>query len=87
MTASGFAYLDRLAKGAPAPAPHWTGFPRYNFIGGHNAPEHIPAAALAEIAADVLRRDGTKLALYNADGPQGLLALREFVVKKAAERG
>jgi 2-aminoadipate transaminase len=87
MTASGFAYLDRLAKDAPAPAPRWTGFPRYNFIGGHNAPEHIPSAAMADIAADVLRRDGAKLALYNADGPQGLLALREFVVNKAAERG
>jgi 2-aminoadipate transaminase len=87
MTASGFAYLDRLAKGAPAPAPRWTGFPRYNFIGGHNDPAHIPAEAMARIAADVLRRDGAKLALYNADGPQGLLALREFVVKKVAERG
>jgi 2-aminoadipate transaminase len=87
MTASGFAYLDRFAKGALPPAPRWTGFPRYNFIGGHNDPEHIPAAALAEVAAAALRRDGAKLALYNADGPQGLLALREFVVKKAADRG
>jgi 2-aminoadipate transaminase len=87
MTASGFAYLDRLAKDAPAPAPRWTGFPRYNFIGGHNDPEHIPASALAEVAAASLRRDGAKLALYNADGPQGLLALREFVVGKVADRG
>ncbi|HJU16976.1 MAG TPA: PLP-dependent aminotransferase family protein [Stellaceae bacterium] len=87
MTASGFAYGHRFAKGTPAPAPRWTGFPRYNFIGGHNAPEHIPGEAMATIAADVLRRDGAKLALYNADGPQGLLALRAFVVKKVAERG
>jgi 2-aminoadipate transaminase len=87
MTASGFAYLDRLAKDAPAPAPRWTGFPKYNFIGGHNDPEHIPAAALAEVAAASLQRDGAKLALYNADGPQGLRALREFVVKKVADRG
>ena len=86
-TASGFAYGHRFAKNTPAPAPRWTGFPKYNFIGGHNDPEHIPAEALAEVAAASLRREGAKLALYNADGPQGLLSLREFVVKKVADRG
>jgi 2-aminoadipate transaminase len=87
MTVSGFAHLDRLAKNAPAPPPRWTGFPKYNFIGGHNAPEHIPAAALAEVAAAALRREGAKLALYNADGPQGLHALRAFVAAKLTGRG
>jgi 2-aminoadipate transaminase len=86
MTESGFAYTNRFAKGTPPSAPHWTGFPKYNFIGGHNDPERIPAAALAEAAAAVLQRKGGDLALYNFDGPQGYAGLREFVVKKLAQR-
>jgi 2-aminoadipate transaminase len=86
MTNAGFAYADRFAKDLPPPAPAWTGFPKYNFIGGHNDPVRIPAAALAEAATAVLRREGTKLALYNFDGPQGYRPLREFVVDKLSHR-
>ena len=84
MTAAGFAYSHLFAKDLPPPAPRWTGFPKYNFIGGHNDPEHVPAAALADAAATVLRRDGADLALYNSHGPQGYRGLREFVVDKVA---
>jgi len=83
---TGFAYTDRFAKGLPAAAPHWTGFPKHNFVGGHNDPERVPAAELAAAAAAVLRRRGADLALYNFDGPQGFLGLREFVVRKVGER-
>src|SRR5437879_2075616 len=86
MTASGFACADRFAKGLPPPAPRWSGFARYNFIGGHNDPEHAPAAARAEAAQSVLRRQGANLALYNSDGPQGFRGLRAFVVDKVAGR-
>ena len=74
MAANGFAYSHRFAKDLPAAAPRWTGFPKYNFIGGHNDPEHVPAAALARAAETVLRRDGADLALYNPHGPQGFRA-------------
>src|SRR5258706_6602586 len=85
MTA-GFAYSTRFNKNLPPAAPPWTGFPKYNFIGGHNDPERIPAAALADAATTVLRRRGADLALYNFDGPQGYRGLREFVVDKVSHR-
>jgi 2-aminoadipate transaminase len=85
MTA-GFAHANRFARELPPPAPRWSGFAKYNFIGGHNDPTRIPAAALADAAATVLRRNGANLALYNSDGPQGFRALREFVVAKVAGR-
>ncbi|MBV8738870.1 MAG: PLP-dependent aminotransferase family protein [Alphaproteobacteria bacterium] len=85
--ATGFAYTNLFADGLPAPAPRWTGFPKYNFIGGHNDPEHVPAAELAAAAQAVLRRDGADLALYNPHGPQGFRGIREFVVSKVKARG
>ena len=87
MAASGFAYSHLFTKDLPPAAPRWTGFPKYNFIGGHNDPEHVPAAALAAAAAAALRRDGADLALYNPHGPQGFHGIREFVVGKVAGRG
>jgi 2-aminoadipate transaminase len=87
MAADGFAYTHLFAKDLPPAAPRWTGFPKYNFIGGHNDPEHVPAAELAAAAEAVLRRDGADLALYNPHGPQGFRGIREFVVKKVASRG
>src|SRR2546428_12175793 len=86
MTGSGFACSDRFVKALPPPAPRWSGFARYNFIGGHNDPTRIPAAALAEAAQAVLRRNGANLALYNSDGPQGFRRLPAVVVDKGARR-
>src|SRR5215831_14989378 len=86
MTAAGFAYSHRFAKNLPPPAPPWGGFPKYNFIGGHNDPVRIPAAAMAMAATAVLQRDGAKLALYNFDGPQGYRPLRAFVADKVGRR-
>jgi 2-aminoadipate transaminase len=83
----GFNLVSRLTPGTPAPAPRFTGFPPYNFIGGHNDPSLIPTEALADAAAAVLRREGAKLAMYNlAEGPQGYPPLRAFVAGKLADR-
>lgn len=80
-----FDLTSRLAADAPAPAPRFTGFPRYNFIGGHNDPALIPLPGLIEAARAALSRDGTKLAMYNlSQGPQGYLPLRQFVAGKLA---
>src|SRR5215472_16501579 len=87
MAATGFAYSHLFAEDLPAPAPRWAGFPKFNFIGGHNDREHVPAVALAAAAAAVLRRDGADLALYNPHGPQGFRGIRDFVVDKVAGRG
>ncbi len=87
MAGTGFAYSQLFAKGLPAAAPRWTGFPKFNFIGGHNDPEHVPAAELAAAAEAVLRRSGADLALYNPHGPQGFHGIREFVVDKVKSRG
>jgi 2-aminoadipate transaminase len=86
MTEQGPAFSRLFAKELPPPAPRWTGFPKHNFIGGHNDPTQIPAGALAEAATTVLRRNGPNLALYNSDGPQGFRGLREFVVQKVSGR-
>ncbi len=88
MSADGFDYTPLLKKGVPAAAPRFTGFPKYNFIGGHNDPTEIPVDGLAKAADAVLRREGPNLAMYNmAMGPLGYEGLRDFVVKKAAIRG
>lgn len=72
-----------FSKGAPAPAPAFTGLPPFNFVGGHNDPAQIPVEALAEAATAVLRREGSKLAIYNlSHGPMGYPGLREFVADK-----
>jgi 2-aminoadipate transaminase len=84
MSEPAFAFSHLLAKKLPPPAPRWTGFAKHNFIGGHNDPTQIPAAALAACATAVLERNGANLALYNSDGPQGYRGLREFVVAKVA---
>jgi len=72
-----------LAKDLPAPAPRFGGLPRYNFIGGHNDRAEIPIEGLVQAAADVIRREGQDLAMYNlAKGPQGHPGLRQVVADK-----
>ena len=78
-----FAYTHRFRDGLPAPTPRFAGFPKFNFIGGHNDPTRIPTEALAEAAATVLRREGDSLAMYNlGQGPMGYPKLRRFVADK-----
>jgi 2-aminoadipate transaminase len=83
MSSAAFDLTSCFADGLPDPAPRFGGFPKYNFIGGHNDPVHIPIEGLIEATASVLRREGSKLAMYNlAQGPQGYVGLREFVADK-----
>ena len=58
----------------------WTGFPAYNFIGGHNDSSMVPVEALRASADKVMSEHGRRLATYNlGDGPLGLRSLREFI--------
>jgi 2-aminoadipate transaminase len=76
-------FTSLLATGLPPPAARFTGFPRYNFVGGHNDPEHVPVDALTAAATAVLGREGRTLATYGLEsGPQGYRPLREFLVAK-----
>lgn len=85
MATTDIDYAKLFAKGLPAGAQRWGGFPPYNFIGGHNNPDEIPTEALIESSARVLRQEGRALATYNMDsGPQGYHGLRDFLVEKMA---
>ena len=70
-----------FAEGLPDATRAYNGFPEYNFVGGHNSEMNIPIKELVKSAESVLLKDGKNLALYGHNsGPQGNLALREFLV-------
>ena len=78
-----FDFAPLLAPGTPAPAVKWNGFPKYNFIGGHNDAKHVPVDALIEAATTVLKREGATLATYGLNsGPLGYRPLRAFLAGK-----
>jgi 2-aminoadipate transaminase len=78
-----FDFTPLLAPGTPAPAVKWNGFPKYNFIGGHNDAKHVPVDALIAAATAVLKREGATLATYGLNsGPLGYRPLREFLAGK-----
>lgn len=80
-------FSGQFAPGLPEPAAKPGPLPRYCFLGGHNDPDHVPTAALADAAAAVIRRDGAPLAIYNlGTGPLGYTGLREVIAGKLARR-
>ena len=84
MDAPAFDYGKLFRNGLPDPAGKFAPFPPYYFVGGNNDPEEIPIEGLVEAAASVLRREGSKLAIYNLGmGPQGYPGLRQFVADKS----
>ncbi len=84
-----FAHAGRFRPGLPPAVPEWAGFPKYNFIGGHNAPERIPSDVLAAAATRALKQYGPQIALYNlGQGPLGFEPLRDGIAAKLkATRG
>ncbi len=78
-----FDFTPLLASGLPAPAPRWTGFPEYNFAGGHNDAEQLPVDDVVAAAVAVLEREGATLATYGLEsGPLGYRPLRQFLAAK-----
>jgi 2-aminoadipate transaminase len=72
-----------FAPDLPAPAVKWSGFPKYNFVGGHNDADHVPVDDLIAAATAVLAREGSTLATYGLNsGPLGYRPLREFLADK-----
>ncbi len=83
MTVSALDYSAILRADLPPAAVKYTGFPKYNFVGGHNDADSLPVEGLREAADAVLQREGRTLATYGLNsGPQGYLPLREFLVRK-----
>jgi 2-aminoadipate transaminase len=83
MTLESFDFAPLLRPGLPPPAAKWTGFPKYNFIGGNNDARQVPVEGLVAAATTALRRVGSTLATYGLEsGPLGYRALREFLVTK-----
>jgi 2-aminoadipate transaminase len=83
MTFGSFDFAPLLRPGLPPPAAKWSGFPKYNFIGGNNDAEQLPVDGLIAAATTVLAREGSTLATYGlASGPLGYRPLREFLVAK-----
>jgi 2-aminoadipate transaminase len=86
LTTDSFDYTELLRPDLPLPAARWTGFPKYNFVGGHGAADSVPIDGLIEAAMRVLRREGRTLATYGLEsGAQGYRPLREFIARKLAE--
>ncbi len=82
-----FDYESSFRSDLPAPADKWNGFPRYNFIGGHNDPDHVPVDWLADAARNSLKREGKTLSTYRLEsGPQGHRGLRAFIAAKLHAR-
>lgn len=65
----------------------WTGFPAYNFVGGHNDAALVPVDALKDCAEKVITEQGARLAAYGlGDGPLGYLGLRRFLAASLNSR-
>jgi 2-aminoadipate transaminase len=79
-------YATLFRANLPAAAGKYNGFPKYNFVGGHNDAASVPVDELIAAAGTVLKREGSTLATYGLNsGPQGYRGLREFLVKKLAK--
>ena len=78
-----------LHSDALSPAKEWNGYPKFNFIGGHNDNESIPVISLKESIDKIILQEGKTLAKYGLQsGPQGYLPLRQFIsnqLKKSAD--
>ena len=72
-----------LHSDALGPAIEWKGYPKFNFIGGHNDNESIPITSLKESIDKIILKEGKTLAKYGLEsGPQGYLPLRQFISKQ-----
>jgi 2-aminoadipate transaminase len=88
MSAAPFDFTPLLPAGTPAAAAKWTGLAKYSFVGGNNDPAQVPLDGLIDAVNAVLQREGRTLATYGlASGPQGYLALRQFLSAKLKRDG
>ena len=83
MPSDPFDIVPLLRADLPPAAVRWTGFPEFNFVGGHNDAASVPVEGLIDAATRVLQREGASLSKYGLDsGPLGYRPLREFIARK-----
>ncbi len=83
MPSDPFDIVPLLRADLPPAAARWTGFPEFNFVGGHNDAASVPVEGLIDAATRVLQREGNTLSKYGLDsGPLGYRPLREFIARK-----
>ncbi len=86
MTLDTFDFSTLLRPDLPPATVKWNGFPKYNFVGGHNDADSVPVADLVSAATRVLNREGKTLSTYGLQsGALGYRPLREFIVRKLAK--
>jgi 2-aminoadipate transaminase len=78
-----FDFAPLLRPGLPPAAPRWSGYAKYNFVGGENDPDCVPVDGLIAAITAVLKREGRTLATYRlGSGPLGYAPLRDFLAAK-----
>ena len=83
MSSTAFDFAPLLRPNLPPAAVRYSGFPPFNFVGGHNDAATTPVDALIAATASVLTREGATLATYGLNsGPLGYIGLRQFLSKK-----
>jgi 2-aminoadipate transaminase len=83
MSSTAFDFAPFLRPNLPPAAARYSGFPPFNFVGGHNDAATTPIDGLIAATASVLMREGATLATYGLNsGPLGYIGLRQFLCKK-----
>jgi 2-aminoadipate transaminase len=82
-----FDFSGFFSSNLPGPAGKFGGFPKYNFVGGHNDPDGVPVDDLIAAATATLKRDGRDLSTYGMQsGPQGYKPLRRVIADLLKQR-
>ena len=83
MSSTAFDFAPLLRPNLAPAAVRYSGFPPFNFVGGHNDAATTPVDELIAATASVLTREGATLATYGLNsGPLGYIGLRQFLSKK-----
>jgi len=83
MSSTAFDFAPLLRPNLAPAAVRYSGFPPFNFVGGHNDAATTPVEELIAATASVLMREGATLATYGLNsGPLGYIGLRQFLSKK-----
>jgi 2-aminoadipate transaminase len=79
----GFEINTLFREGLPPVATRFSGYPKYNFVGGHNDNDGIPVDDFIAAITRSLKDEGKNLATYGLlSGFQGYLPLREHIAER-----
>ena len=82
-----FDYTAFFRQDLPPAANAFSGFPLYNFVGGHNDADSVPVMGLVDALSTAMKKDGRHLATYGMNsGAQGYLPLRTYIAQMLENR-